>query len=82
MHSTPANIVCLVHTVPELLEFLCCLLMAKEYGYLFVQSSGTGLMCVLYFNVSNLPTSRKLAVGKKCEMMMLLPVYCHCFPQG
>lgn len=64
MHSTSATIVCLVH-IPELLEFLCCLLMTRGYDYLFVQTSGTGLIGMMYFNMSNLPTSRKLAIGKK-----------------
>lgn len=55
MHSTSANTVCLVH-IPELLEFLCCLLMTRVYDYSFVQTSDTGLIGVMYFNMTNVPT--------------------------
>lgn len=60
---------------------MCCLLMTPKYDYSFVQTYGTGLIGMMYFNIINAPTWRKLVIGKKYNMVMFPPTYCCCFIQ-
>lgn len=43
----------------KLLEFLCYLFMTPKYDYSFVQTSGTDLIDVMYFDMTYITTLQK-----------------------